>query len=106
MGGISIFQILILIGILILAFIHFLPMIIALKRNHKNKIPIILINIFLGWSLVGWVIALVWATKKNENVMIENNFGSQADELEKLHSLKEKGILTEDEFSKKKAELI
>tara|TARA_R110000772_G_scaffold208623_1_gene319207 strand:- start:786 stop:1109 length:324 start_codon:yes stop_codon:yes gene_type:complete len=106
MGGVSIFQILMLIGVLILVYIHFLPTIIALKKNHKNKVPIILINIFLGWSLVGWVVALVWATKKAEGVIVENNVGSQADELEKLHSLKEKGVLTDAEFAKKKAEII
>jgi hypothetical protein len=106
MGGVSIFEILMLIVVLILVYIHFLPTIIALKKNHNNKVPIILINIFLGWSLVGWVVALVWATKKVEGVILENNVISQADELEKLHSLKEKGVLTDVEFAKKKAEII
>ena len=55
---------------------------------------------------MGWVVALVWATKKAEGVIVENNVGSQADELEKLHSLKEKGVLTDAEFAKKKAEII
>ena len=31
------------------------------KNNHPNKIAILLLNIFLGWSFIGWVIALVWS---------------------------------------------
>ncbi|WP_454911193.1 superinfection immunity protein [Stutzerimonas chloritidismutans] len=26
--------------------------------------PIIIINLFLGWTVAGWVFALVWACKK------------------------------------------
>ena len=35
----------------------------------------------------------------------DSNSGS-ADELEKLYSLKEKGIITEEEFNKKKAQIL
>lgn len=45
--------------------IYFLPSIIAVNRNHKNRIPIILVNILLGWSFVAWVFALVWAFTAN-----------------------------------------
>ena len=45
--------------------IYFLPSIIAVNRNHKNRIPIILVNILLGWSFVAWVLALVWSFTAN-----------------------------------------
>jgi Superinfection immunity protein len=38
---------------------YFLPAIIA--RNKRNATAIFWLNFLLGWSLVGWVIALVWA---------------------------------------------
>ena len=60
----------VLIFILMFAFllyIYFVPSIIAVKRNHKNHMPIILLNIFLGWSLLGWVAALVWSTTAQDN---------------------------------------
>jgi len=58
-------KVLVLIGLLIFGFwIYFLPSIKAFKRKHKNKVPILLVNIFFGWSLLGWVIALVWALMK------------------------------------------
>lgn len=41
--------------------LYFLPWGIAAQRNHPNIIGIFVLNLFLGWSLIGWVIALVWA---------------------------------------------
>lgn len=40
---------------------YFLPSIIAGARSHPNMVPIVVVNLFLGWLLVGWVIALAWA---------------------------------------------
>lgn len=45
---------------------YFLPTIEAWLGNHKNIAAISVINAFLGWSLIGWVGALVWAFKKPE----------------------------------------
>ena len=39
----------------------FLPTLIASKRNHHNTTSIFLLNLFLGVTGIGWVIALVWA---------------------------------------------
>lgn len=41
--------------------IYFIPAINALSRKHQSAGAIFLLNIFLGWTLVGWVIALVWS---------------------------------------------
>ena len=42
---------------------YFLPSILALARNKRDTLSIFLLNLFLGWSVIGWVIALVWALK-------------------------------------------
>jgi hypothetical protein len=42
--------------------IYFLPTIVALARHKRNAVSILLLNLFLGWTLVGWIIALVWAS--------------------------------------------
>jgi Superinfection immunity protein len=47
--------------LLILLASYFLPTIIALCRGHGNTLAIFLLNLFLGWTLVAWVGALVWA---------------------------------------------
>jgi hypothetical protein len=51
--------------------VYFLPTIIAIKRVHNNSVPILILNIFLGWTFLGWVLALVWSftanVKRNES---------------------------------------
>lgn len=42
-------------------FLYCLPWYIAARRKHHNKVPIALLNIFFGWSLIGWMAALMWA---------------------------------------------
>lgn len=49
----------ILLGIALV--IYFIPSIVAHNRQHKNKTAIIVLNFALGWTLIGWVAALVWA---------------------------------------------
>ena len=53
----------IILFILSLAF-YFLPTIIALIRGHRNTLAIFLLNFFLGWTFIGWVVSLVWAVAK------------------------------------------
>ena len=43
---------------------YFLPSFIAILRNHKNKLAILLLNILLGWTVLGWVGSLVWSVIK------------------------------------------
>lgn len=47
---------------LVVLAIYFLPTIIAARRAAKYSGAVFLLNIFLGWTLIGWVVALVWAT--------------------------------------------
>lgn len=47
--------------LLILILIYFFPFIIARDRKHPNQASIFVVNIFFGWTLLGWVLALVWA---------------------------------------------
>jgi hypothetical protein len=46
---------------------YLLPAAIATYREHKNATPIWIVNIFLGWTFIGWVIALVWSFTYQEN---------------------------------------
>lgn len=52
-------------GSLIIAIpvLYFLPTIEAIIKDNKDLYLIIIINIFLGWTLVGWVVALAWNFK-------------------------------------------
>jgi hypothetical protein len=50
-----------LVGIAFSLALLFLPTLVARSRNHPNILPIFLVNLFLGWTFIGWVVALVWA---------------------------------------------
>lgn len=50
--------------------ISFLPTIIAFSKGHVNKWAIFLLNLFLGFTIIGWVVALIWAIKKPEVMAI------------------------------------
>lgn len=39
--------------------LYFLPSIIG--RDKRDAAGIFLLNLFLGWTVIGWVIALIWA---------------------------------------------
>jgi T4 superinfection immunity protein len=41
-----------------------LPGIIANKRNHPKQIPIWYLTVFLGWTGIGWIPAMIWACRR------------------------------------------
>jgi len=43
--------------------LYFLPSIVALARQKRDLVSILLLNVFLGWTAIGWVVALIWAVK-------------------------------------------
>lgn len=86
--------------------LYFLPTIIAKTRHKGNADAILLLNFFLGWTLIGWVVALVWATTKDAEKTTPIPKQSAADEIEKLAALKAQGVLTEAEFQAKKKKVL
>ena len=42
---------------------YFLPTIVAAARSKRDVLAIFLLNLFLGWSVIGWIVALIWALK-------------------------------------------
>ncbi len=47
--------------LLLLLCLYFVPTIVALQRVHHQLSAILIVNVFLGWTLLGWVIALAMA---------------------------------------------
>lgn len=46
--------------------LYFIPTIIAIVRKAPNLGLVIVINLFLGWTLIGWVVALVMAASSTQ----------------------------------------
>jgi hypothetical protein len=59
----------------VVTFGYMLPWAIAATRAKSNSVAIALLNLFLGWSLIGWIVAMVMAcsTEPQNNVVLINN---------------------------------
>jgi hypothetical protein len=44
-----------------LVFIYVVPSLVAISLRHRRKLAIIVVNLLTGWTLIGWVAALVMA---------------------------------------------
>ena len=103
-------------GIFLLLTIYFLPTLIAWGKSFV--LQVFFLNLLLGWTFIGWVIAFVWACGKDrapEKIYINNvtsaeNSKSKPDDmytaLEKLSNLHKNGILTDEEFAEQKRKLL
>ena len=40
-------------------FLYFIPILVGYK--NRNAMGIFILNLFLGWTFIGWVVALIWA---------------------------------------------
>lgn len=46
--------------------IYFLPTTLADQKFHKNTTAIFVVNLFFGYTIIGWVICLVWALTEEQ----------------------------------------
>jgi hypothetical protein len=49
---------------------YFLPTIIAAIKSKHDTLAIFLLNFFLGWTVIGWFVALIWAAKNDAPVVV------------------------------------
>jgi hypothetical protein len=61
-------EVLIIIGIVI----YIIPSILAQKK--KNQLGIVLLNILLGWTVLGWIASLIWAATAPIDSQYEKGF--------------------------------
>ncbi|KXU82313.1 immunity protein [Paraburkholderia monticola] len=45
--------------------LYFLPAIIADRRKRRDVLTLALFNACLGWTVLGWLLALYWALQPN-----------------------------------------
>ncbi len=67
--------------------LYLLPTFEAWIRKKSNLQSIAVLNLFLGWTIIGWVAALIWAFKKPEEAVVvapvSAEQGTDADTSEK-----------------------
>lgn len=48
-------------GLALVLVLFVLPTVVAISRRAENTPAIFLLNVFLGWTVVAWIVLLVWA---------------------------------------------
>mgnify|MGYP007071571068 CR=1 FL=1 len=51
--------------VIIFFILYFLPSVIAVSQKKSNTLAIVILNLVAGWTLIGWIVALVWAATKD-----------------------------------------
>ena len=59
-----------LLGTLLSFALYFLPTLIANRRGHRSLTSIFLVNFFFGWTVIGWIVCLVWALSGDSHVVM------------------------------------
>ena len=107
--------------------LYFLPSIVASRRAMANKNSVFVINLFLGWTFIGWIIALSMAVGQSKSIKPVVQLApkpppnppvarSVADpplmfraaviRLAVLDELREAGTVTEDEYAAKRQKIL
>lgn len=70
---------------------------------------IFLVNLLLGWTIIGWLVAVMWSASKlklsaraRSGLPVHMRYS----QLESLASLKERGVITDEEFEIEKKKLL
>jgi len=58
------------VSLLILVVLYFLPSIVA--RDKRDAGSIFLLNLLLGWTLIGWVLAFLWACSSDRSTQVQH----------------------------------
>ena len=55
------------VALMIWPMLYFWPTAVALNKKRANTGAVFMLNLFLGWTLIGWVVALCWAMTNPAN---------------------------------------
>lgn len=53
-------------ALLVVLALYFVPSIVAVARKVTHQGSVIVINVFLGWTFIGWVVALAMACRTSQ----------------------------------------
>jgi T4 superinfection immunity protein len=87
--------------------LYFLPSIMARKKTFA--LQLFLLNFFAGWTIIGWIVALIWAFKNQQQQITKGIANINAHvivELEKFNRLRKNEIITDEEFAVQKLRLL
>jgi len=93
--------------------VYFLPTLIALLRKKSNTLAIAALNLLLGWSVIGWVVSLVWSLSSDPvpqklivQQPVQHTQSDGIDRLSKLKKLLDDNVISQEEFEREKAKIL
>lgn len=97
--------------LIFLVIIYFLPTLIANGNRKRNAEAIAILNLLLGWTVLGWLVALIWGCTKDakpvtKEIIMKPKEKTITQKIEELTELKDKGLITQDEYEAKRAKLL
>lgn len=54
------------IWMLLMVGVYFLPSFVAAGNKHRQSTAIFLLNLLLGWTVLGWIAALIWSAYREK----------------------------------------
>lgn len=107
--------------LLVSLLLYFFPFIISIFTRNRTA-SVFVMNLFLGWTVIGWVWALVWSITPNNDksdiTLLSKSLGNSSpneqpdkqssllNQLSQLHDLYEKGVLTQEIYEQQKEKLV
>lgn len=104
------------------AVIYVTPTAIAIFGKHPAAIGIAVLNLTLGWTGIVWIVVFIWACIKPRKTIevIPQYFPAASSPpppplptrprletaLEELHQLRDKNLITDDEFQERRKQLL
>lgn len=55
--------------VLVFFAVYFLPTVVALTKDRPNKGAIFGLNLLLGWTAIGWIVAFIWSLTSGRHVL-------------------------------------
>jgi len=53
--------------------LYFIPTAVAQYRKSVNMTTVVLVNIFLGWTVIGWIVALIIAFAGDSGAQVQRH---------------------------------
>ncbi len=81
------FVFLLVVGILVCLVVYALPVLLAWSLGSPHLLGITLLCLLLGWTVIGWIAALVWAMASGRDVVFDEEADGAVNADRHTHSL-------------------
>lgn len=87
-------------GALVLVTLYFIPALLAFAMGHPHPVLLLLANGLFGWTLIGWIVVLVWALWQSRDPDNFDDFHNQrkepfVDDFDNFHNQRKEPFIAD-----------